>query len=391
MWSRVRACAVGGTPFLAALFGVGRVQFQGAASRVYLAPYQVATPGGGGSVGSFTEINFADQNVRLNALSEATVETAALRDGKFLDYSLYGFSERPDYNPNPTGDAVPWVLSVFGNLIKAQPSTELIPNRCGTTYACLTVGNNLTDIRDVGGLRTANYVHHVYFNDIREERLPRLALSPEAFRIQATQNTSNADLNRVVGMEGKTDSAYDRMQFFRLMFYLAANPTQSLRGPVYVNGTVELLLSWNLGGDTGNVTLAVAGDLIINKKLALTNRHDLSTAAGRRLPGIVVFRAPERTATPTEVCGGERVNGSGRLVVCQESTLTVDGLIYTQDGMAIGPKAFVDHIGAMYHDNHGTPHSSFSLMDGTVVLRFDPLALSVFGHGVAMISWQQLR
>jgi hypothetical protein len=71
--------------------------------------------------------------------------------------------------------------------------------------------------------------------------------------------------------------------------------------------------------------------------------------------------------------------------------LIVDGLLYTQDGMAIESGAFVDQIGAMYHNNQGTPNPSFSNDGGTVVLRFDPLALSVFGTGIAMLSWQQVR
>lgn len=49
--TRVRACGAPGTPFLAALFGVSRIQFQGAESRMYLAPYLVGTPGGGGQPG----------------------------------------------------------------------------------------------------------------------------------------------------------------------------------------------------------------------------------------------------------------------------------------------------------------------------------------------------
>jgi len=164
------------------------------------------------------------------------------------------------------------------------------------------------------------------------------------------------------------------------------------RGPIFVDGTIELLRTWNLGGDAGNVTLAVAGDLIIDKKLALTNRHDPSTAAGRRLPGIVVFGAPEPDARPTDVCEGhQHVNGSGRLVMCEQSTLTVDGLIYTRDGMAIEPKAYVDQVGAMYHDNRGKLNSSVTLKDATLVLRFDPLALSAFGKGIAILSWQQLH
>ncbi len=391
LWTRVRACGVGGTPMLAALFGVGRVQFQGAASRVYLAPSQLGTPGGGGSLGSFTEINFADQDVRLNALSEDTVDAVTLRDGKFLDYSLYGFPERPDYNPNAAAEAAPWVLSAFGDLIKAQPSTGLLPNRCGTRYACLTVGNNLTDVQSVAELRAADYARHIYVNDLREARLPPLALTPETFQAQAAQNTANADLNRAVGLGAKADSLYERMQFYRLMFYLARRSGQLLRGPIYVRGSLEVLGSLNLGGDAGNVTLAVEGDLIVDKNRALTNRHDLSTAAGRRLPGIVVFGAPEPGAFPAKVCGGERVNGSGRLVVCEEGALAVDGLIYTQDGMAVEPGASVDQVGAMYHNNRGTSNASFTSKDAMVVLRFDPLALTAFGQGIAILSWQQLH
>ncbi len=388
--SRVRACGVPGTPVLAALFGVGRVQFQGSASRVYLAPYQVGSPGGGGSLGSFTEVNFADGDVRLNALSEDHIETVELRDGKILDYALYGFPQRPDYNPNAAADAVPWVLSVFGDLMKGQPSTGPLPNRCGTPYACLTVGNTLTDVRNVAELRRADYVRHVYMDDVREQTFPPLALAPQMFRALAAQNRANAQLNRIVGLGSKADSLYERMEFYRLLFYLAEHREKFLRGPVYVRGTVELLRSMNLGGDAGNVTLAVEGDLIVDKDLALTNRHDLSSAAGRRLPGIVVLGAPEALSNPTEICGHEHVTGSGRLVVCEESRLTVDGLIYTQDGMAIGPRASVDQVGAMYHGSRGTSNASFTSNNATIVLRFDPLALSAFGRGIAIVSWQQV-
>jgi hypothetical protein len=44
----------------------------------------------------FTEINFSDKDVRLNALSEAAIDTLTLRDGSFADYELFGFSERPE-------------------------------------------------------------------------------------------------------------------------------------------------------------------------------------------------------------------------------------------------------------------------------------------------------
>jgi hypothetical protein len=181
------------------------------------------------------------------------------------------------------------------------------------------------------------------------------------------------------------------MQFYRLLFYLAGHPTQFLRGPVYVRGSIELFRSMNLGGEAGNVTLAVEGDLIIDERVALKNRHDLSNVAGRRLPGIVVFSSPAVSESSTEVCGHERVNGSGRLVLCEVAALTVDGLIYTQDGMAVKSRASVDQIGAMYHGTRGFSNPSFSTNDATIVVRFDPLALTPFGTGIAIVSWQQLR
>ena len=71
--------------------------------------------------------------------------------------------------------------------------------------------------------------------------------------------------------------------------------------------------------------------------------------------------------------------------------MVVDGLIYTEDGMAVESGGSVDQVGAMYHNNRGTPHPSFINDGGTIVLRFDPLALSAFGKGIAILSWQQLH
>ena len=392
--ARVRGCAVGGTPFLAALFGVGPVQFRGAASRVYLAPYGVGTPGGGGNLGSFTEINFADADARVNALSEATTDTVTLRDRTVADYQLFGFPMAPEYNTDPEADPIPWILSVFGDIIKAKPASELIPNRCGTPRACVTVRDNITDVTSVATLRGANYLRHVYLKDIREETLPRIALDPATLRTWAAQNTANAPLNRVAGMRDKTDSVYTRIQFYQLMFYLQRNPQQFLQGTLYVDGSFEFLGTLGtaraLGSVPGNVTLVVAGDLIIDGKIAVTVQHDLTTVAGRRTPGILVLGAPHPTDRPRETCGGQHVTGSGRLVMCEGSALTVDGLVYTQDGMAIEPGARVDQVGAMYHNNRGTPNPSFMTQDATVVVRFDPLALSPLGTGIAMLSWQQV-
>jgi len=384
---RVRACGVAGTPFLAALFGVSEIQLQGPTSRMYLAPYLVGTPGGGGSLGSFTEINFSDNDVRLNALSEAAIDTLTLRDGSFADYELFGFSERPDYNPNPTADPMPWVMSAFGDLIKAQPTIGVLPNRCGTRYACVTVGDSITDARRISDLRVDSYVRHAYMKSTREETVPRLALNPEVFRIQAAHNTANADINREVGFPGKDDSTYEFFQFYRIVAYLAAHPFKSLQGTIYVDGSFRFLKSVNLG----NITLAVGGDLVVDTKASVVIRHDLSTVTGRRTPGIVVLGFRDPVGRRREPCGGQHVDGSGRLVLCGGSTIVVDGLIYTEDGMAIESGGSVDQVGAMYHNNRGTPHPSFINHGGTIVLRFDPLALSAFGKGIAILSWQQLH
>jgi len=384
--TRVRACGVAGAPFLTALFGVSRIQFQGAASRVYLAPYLVGTPGGGGSLGSFTEIKFADNGVRLNALNEVTADTLTLRDGRFLDYALFGFPAPPRYDPAPMSDPAPWILSAFGDIIKAQPTTGLITNPCGTPYACVTVGNGITDIKRIADLREAHYVQHAYMKSIREETLPRLALDPETLRAQAAQNTANAALNRKLGFS-RSDSVYASQQFYQIVAYLAADPSKSLAGTVYVDGSFPFTRSVNLG----NVTLAVRGDLVIGDKVAVTIRHDLSTGVGRRTAGIAVFGSRTPSERSVEDCEGELVRGSGRFVLCEGSTLAVDGLVYTQDGMVMHSQASVDQVGAMYHDSRETGAPSFSAQDATLVLRFDPLALSAFGTGIAILSWQQLH
>ena len=388
--TRIRACGVPGPPFLAALFGVARVEFQGAASRTYLAPFATRTPGGGASLGSFTEINFADTDVRVNALSDERSDTVALRDGTFLDYALFGFSERPSYNPTPMTDPTPWILSAFGDVIAAHPTTEPISNRCGTPYACVTVGNRVANIQGIADLRKANYMHRVYMNRIRTDALPQLALDPAPFRQQAEQNAANAALNALAGIPNKRDSVYTRQEFIRVMFYLSTHRAHSLEGTVFVDGSVRFFVNTDVAGLSGSVTLAVAGDLIIFPKLTITIRHDLSTVGGRRTPGIVVFGSPNPAEMARPVCG-QPVSDSGRLVMCPGSTLVVDGLIYTQDGMVMGPEAFVDQVGAMYHSHRGTPNPSFTNNNGTLVLRFDPLALSVFGKGIAIQSWQQLR
>ncbi len=400
--SRVRACGVAGTPHAIALFGVSRVEFRGAGSRIYLAPYGVGSPGNGASLGAFGEIRFADAGVRLNALSEREVETVSLRDvGRIPDYGLFGFAERPDYNPDPAVDATPWVLSIFGKIVKARPQLGEIANPCGTSYACLTAPYHANDIEDAVTLRStveraagsAGGLPHVYLQRIRTAELPLLSLNPAAFVSLAAGNDANASINRAAGLSKKTNSIYTPLEFYEIVGYLGTHSAERLRGTIFVTGTVQVVQDLDLGGSAGDVTLAVAGDLILTEDARLTDRHDLSTTIGRQTPGILVFGFGVPTARSTPVCRRQAVNGSGRLVLCggPRQELTVDGLIYTADGMAIGPGASVDQIGAMYHGNRGTSNPSFMSENATVVLRFDPLALTVFGKGLTILSWQQLK
>ncbi len=394
--SQVRACGVPGTPFLTAVFGVSLVEGQGATSRTYIAPYLPGTPGSprGGALGSFTEINFSDTGLRLNAVSETAVETVALRDGTYYDYQLFGFSGRPSYESNPSSEPMPWITSVFGDIVKAQPTTGPLTNRCATLFACVTVRNDDTDVPSMTSLRAAEQMRHVYMHRMVLQVLPRQSFDPAAFQALATANSDNNAINELAGMPEKSTSVYTPAEFTQIVAYLAAHcPSRCLRGPVYVDGSYQLATSVNLGGDSGNVTLGVRGDLAVLSQVRLTNRHDLSDTTGRRTPGILIFGTDALGPRTTNACGGQRVNGSGRLLLCggNHQRLTADGLIYTADGMAVGPQATVDLIGAMYHDNRGTSNASFSNQNSTLVVRFDPLALSAFGRGIALTSWQRVR
>src|SRR5262249_32954989 len=160
----------------------------------------------------------------------------------------------------------------------------------------------------------------------------------------------NAALNQLVGLPNKGNAVYTRSEFNRIMFYLPIHPEQTLHGTVFVDDSLRIFRSVNLGGSSGNVTLAIAGDLIILPGRTVTNRHDLSAVSGRRTPGIVVFGAPTPAPVSEQECG-QPVNGSGRVVMCGGSTLVVDGLLYTQDGMVVERQASVDQVGAMYHSN----------------------------------------
>ncbi|MGH2376125.1 MAG: hypothetical protein ACRDIC_22000 [bacterium] len=394
--TRVRACGIAGTPFLTAVFGVSVVEGQGATSRTYIAPYLAGTPGSprGGALGSFTEINFNDSGLRLNAVSETTVDVVALRDGTFYDYQLFGFPGRPSYESNPSSEPMPWITSVFGDIVKAQPTTGPLANRCATLFACVTVRSDDTDVSSMTSLRVDEHMRHVYMHRMVQQVLPRLSFDPADFQARAAANSDNMEINELAGMPQKSNSVYTPTEFNQIVTFLAAHcPSRCLRGPVYLDGSYQLATSVNLGGDGGNVTLGVRGDLLVLNQVRLTNRHDLSEVTGRQTPGILIFGSDAPALRMVNACGGQRANGSGRLILCggNRQRLTADGLIYTADGMAVGPQATVDLIGAMYHDNRGTTNASFSNQNATMVVRFDPLALGAFGRGIALVSWQQIR
>lgn len=397
--SRVRACGVPGAPFLAALFGVSLVEAQGSTSRTYVAPHLVGSPGAprGGNIGSFTELNFVDSGLRLNALSETGVDTVTLRDGTFDDYQLFGFTTRPVYETNPSVNPTPWIISVFGDIVKGQPTTGPIPNDCGTLYACVTVRNSNVDVMNIAALRDTENVRHAYMNAMVQQVLPPLSFDPATFRTAAAGNSGNNLINQRAGLP-VTGSVYSPTQFDQLMSYMAAGclsgPTPCiLRGTVFVDGTYRFSRNVNLGGTAGDVTLAVQGDLILNPHVSVIVRHDLTTVLGRQTPGVLVFGLSVPSQRSSNVCSGEQANGSGRLILCGGSSqrLTVDGMVYTVDGMSISPQATVDSIGAMYHSNRFPRNPSFSNQNATVVIRFDPLALRAVGRGISIVSWQQLK
>ncbi len=66
--------------------------------------------------------------------------------------------------------------------------------------------------------------------------------------------------------------------------------------------------------------LAGGGDLIIDQKLTVANRHDLLTVACRRTPAIVVLGARNPAHRSTEKCD-QRVNCLGRFMICDGSTV----------------------------------------------------------------------
>jgi hypothetical protein len=395
-------------PLNIGLFGESTVAAQGANSRTYLAPWRTVAPGvpRAPNMGSFLDINFQDNGTRLNAVSETSADTVTLRGVTFNDWELYGFTTRPVYDPN---DTEPWILAVFGDIIKAQPDTNpwLHPCSPSSLYACLTVQNSLTDIQTISQLRGTENMRHVYMSDARARVLPRASLDSEkpVFWDEAVANTANAAVNAGASVPNPTNcgagscAAYTAAEFACVLAYLNSNPGQSIAGMNYVRGDVQIggtaRIACGGGRPTNRAlasdlvirdgTLVVEGDLTMSNNTTLTIQHDILNPvpavadAARQMVALALF--------PNGSSRGRFIMQGGAL-----QRFVADGLVYTSDGMEVGQQALVDVIGAMYHRTANNTLPSFDNINGTTVLRFDPLATRrLRSFGIEILSWQQLR
>lgn len=393
-------------PLNIGLFGESTVAAQGANSRTYLAPWRTVAPGvpRAPNMGSFLDINFQDTGTRLNAVSETSADTVTLRGVTFNDWELYGFTTRPVYDPN---DTEPWILAVFGDIIKAQPDTNPWLHSCSppSMYACLTVQNSSTDIQTINYLRGVENMRHVYMNNARARVLPQASLDPVQFFNEATANTANAPVNVGAGVPNPTNcgagscAAYTAAEFACVLAYLNSNPGQSIAGMNYVRGDVQIggtaRIACGGGRPTNRAlasdlvirdgTLVVEGDLTMSNNTTLTIQHDILNPvpavadAARQTVALALF--------PNGSSRGRFIMQGGAL-----QRFVADGLVYTSDGMEVGQQALVDVIGAMYHRTANNTLPSFDNINGTTVLRFDPLATRrLRSFGIEILSWQQLR
>lgn len=403
VFAEVRAIALVGPPIPFGLFGVSNVMASGATSRTYLAPWRPEGPGvpRGANMGSFFDINFQDTGIRLNAVSETAVQTVTLRDGTFNDWELYGFTSRPSYNPN---DPLPWILSAFGDIVKAQPDTGGPLHSCTppTSYACLTVQNGSNDVATMYELRETENLDHVYMSRIRKRMLPVATLDPAPILADATANTANGAVNAAAGIS-HANAAYTGDEFHCLLAYLNNNPGTIVSGTLYVTGDIQIggNLRVGCGGPPRpqtlednfvltDGTLAVEGNLTMDNNSTLTIQHDILN------PNPALADAA-RQKIALALFPGAGPNSWGRFIMegGAQQKFVADGLVYTADGMEIGAGAMVDLIGAMYHSSPNNARPSFVNQNATTVIRYDPLAGSrlagASGIAVQILSWQQLR
>lgn len=401
--SEIRAIALVGPPIPFGLFGVSTVVAQGANSRTYLAPWRPSGPGvpRGANMGSFFDINFQDTGSRLNAVSETAVDTVTLREGTFNDWELFGFTSRPSYDPN---EPLPWILGAFGDIVKAQPDTGGPLHSCTppTNFACLTVRNSSNDIVNMYELRETENMGHVFMSRVRKRMLPVATLDPAPLLAEATANTANGTVNTAAGI-GHANAVYTADEFHCLLAYVEANPGTVVSGTLYVTGDAQLGGNMRIGcGGPPRMTtledqfvltdgtLAIEGNLTMDNNSTLTIQHDIYNAnpviadAARQMIALALFP-------------GAGPNSWGRLIMQggSQQKLVVDGLLYTSDGIDIGPQAMVDLIGAMYHNTTNNTRPSFESTNATTVIRYDSLAGSRLASApaiaVTILSWQQLR
>lgn len=83
-------------------------------------------------------------------------------------------------------------------------------------------------------------------------------------------------------------------------------------------------------------------------------------------------------------------DGSGRSIRNAEEA-ALGQVAYLNRTITTRVRACDVPVGAMPRNNSGTAKPSFTNTDATVVLRFDPLALSILRKGLVILSWRQLQ
>lgn len=389
------------------IFGYNGVLIEGAGgapARTYLAPY--ARSGPGPDIGSFKEINIKDTGVRVNYLIGYNL---TLQDGNWFDYSLFGFGSLPAYDSNsPT---IPAVLEGrFGQIVQAGFVGS-------SDFADLTVRNSSAnkcpdsifscemDVLRGPVPKGGENMTNLFMSEITKRLDNVSTVSREGIRAEAEANTANAQINANLGY-GAAGAVYTPEQFECVMWYLARNPNEGIKGQIYVTGTVNIGGSPRAGqctdrgyasknsdpvlrnleikadGETRPALLAVyGGDVIVqnNNRLTIGNVND--SFSGQVVRG-GLFAFSTSTA-------------NGRITLGSSSVLRAIGLAYTQNGIQVGPTAVLDLIGLSYNDisDRSRPSMnppSFRNWNGTVVIRFDPRSTSRLEgqrRYLGIISW----
>jgi hypothetical protein len=208
---------------------------------------------------------------------------------------------------------------------------------------------------------------------LRSEALPAL---PEVDRTHyadlAAANTANAALNEAAGeylgdaeLSRKRDSLYGRVEFERLMAYVAAvRPSAQLRGVIYLRGGLSLAAGQHLRIEDG--TLVAEGAVFLSQGALLEVTH---SAATRTLPGLLVL-------------------DGGALIVTRQARLRAHGLVYASGMIDLGMGATIDIVGAVLGRD---PEISFRNFASSATIRYDPAVLGTPGlivpAGSPIVAW----